>query len=108
MNLKHFIRFLLLYYFIYLIIIYLLIDRVLLCVLSWSRTCCVNQASLSSILPSAGIKGVCASTPLNYSVRGWRDGSAVNSTNCSSRGPTALPEVLSPIPSNHMVAHNHL
>jgi hypothetical protein len=24
------------------------------------------------------------------------------------RAPTALPEVLSSIPSNHMVAHNHL
>jgi hypothetical protein len=24
------------------------------------------------------------------------------------RGPTALPEVLSSIPSNHMVAHNYL
>jgi hypothetical protein len=32
----------------------------------------------------------------------WRDGSAVNST------LTALPEVLSSIPSNHMAAHNHL
>jgi hypothetical protein len=31
----------------------------------------------------------------------WRDGSAV-------RALTALPEVLSSIPSNHMVAHNHL
>jgi len=29
---------------------------------------------------------------------GWRDGSA----------PAALPELLSSIPSNHMVAHNHL
>jgi hypothetical protein len=34
--------------------------------------------------------------------RGWRDGSAVKSTDCS------LPEVLSSIPNNHMVAHNHL
>jgi len=24
------------------------------------------------------------------------------------RAPTALPEVLSSVPSNHMVAHNHL
>jgi hypothetical protein len=24
------------------------------------------------------------------------------------RAPTALPEILSSIPSNHMVAHNHL
>jgi hypothetical protein len=24
------------------------------------------------------------------------------------RAPTALPEVLSSIPSNHMIAHNHL
>jgi hypothetical protein len=24
------------------------------------------------------------------------------------RAPTALPEVMSSIPSNHMVAHNHL
>ena len=31
---------------------------------------------------------------------GWRDASAVKST--------ALPEVLSSIPGNHMVAHNHL
>jgi hypothetical protein len=29
---------------------------------------------------------------------GWRDGSAL----------TVLPEVLSLIPNNHMVAHNHL
>jgi hypothetical protein len=32
---------------------------------------------------------------------GWRDGSAVKSTDSSS-------EVLSSNPSNHMVAHNHL
>jgi hypothetical protein len=32
--------------------------------------------------------------------KGWRDGSV--------RALTALPEVLSSIPSNHMVAHNHL
>jgi hypothetical protein len=32
---------------------------------------------------------------------GWRDGSVVKSTNC-------LPEILSSIPSDHMVAHNHL
>ena len=32
---------------------------------------------------------------------GWRDGSVV-------RVLTAVPEVLSSIPSNHMVAHNHL
>jgi hypothetical protein len=31
----------------------------------------------------------------------WRDGLAVKST-------AALPKVLSSIPSNHMVAHNHL
>jgi hypothetical protein len=31
---------------------------------------------------------------------GWRDGSAVKSTDCSSR--------LSSIPSNHIVVHNHL
>jgi hypothetical protein len=34
--------------------------------------------------------------------RGWRDGSAGKST------LTTLPEVLSSIPSNHMVAHNHV
>jgi hypothetical protein len=34
-------------------------------------------------------------------VKGWRGGSAVKSM-------TALPEVLSSIPSNHMMAHNHL
>jgi hypothetical protein len=33
--------------------------------------------------------------------RGWRDDSLVKSTD-------ALPEVLSSIPRNHMVAHNHL
>jgi hypothetical protein len=33
-------------------------------------------------------------------INGWRDGSMVKST--------VLPEVLSLIPSNHMVAHNHL
>jgi len=33
--------------------------------------------------------------------RDWRDGSVV-------RALTALPEVLSSIPSNHVVAHNHL
>jgi hypothetical protein len=33
--------------------------------------------------------------------RDWRDGSVVKSTDC-------FPEVLSSIPSNHMVAHNHL
>jgi hypothetical protein len=32
---------------------------------------------------------------------GWRDGSVVKRL-------TALPEVLSSIPSNHMVAHNYL
>jgi hypothetical protein len=32
---------------------------------------------------------------------GWRDGSVVKSTGCSS-------EVLSLTPSNHRVAHNHL
>jgi hypothetical protein len=32
---------------------------------------------------------------------GWRDGSAVKSTDCSSEG-------MSSIPSNHMVTHNHL
>ena len=32
----------------------------------------------------------------------WRDGSVVKNTDCS------LPEVLSSVPSNHMVAHNHL
>jgi hypothetical protein len=32
---------------------------------------------------------------------GWRDGSV-------GRALTALPEVLSSIPNNHMVAHNHL
>ena len=31
---------------------------------------------------------------------GWRDGSVVKST--------GLPKVLSSIPGNHMVAHNHL
>jgi hypothetical protein len=31
---------------------------------------------------------------------GWKDGSAIKST--------VLPEVLSSIPSNHMVAHTHL
>jgi hypothetical protein len=47
----------------------------------------------------------------------WRDGQAVK--NCGEGGGagemahrlralTALPEVLSSIPSNHMVAHNHL
>ena len=67
-------------------------------------------------------------------MQGWRDGSAAKSTDCSSRGPeskshfvfkmdllgragemaqqlralTALPEVLSSIPSNHMVAHSLL
>ena len=34
-------------------------------------------------------------------VSGWRDGSEVNST-------ATPPEVLSSIPSNHMVTHNHL
>jgi hypothetical protein len=34
---------------------------------------------------------------------GWRDGSAVRST-----ALTALSEVLSLIPSNHIVIHNHL
>jgi hypothetical protein len=34
--------------------------------------------------------------------RGWRGGSA------GKRTLTALPEALSSIPSNHMVAHNHL
>jgi hypothetical protein len=34
-------------------------------------------------------------------VLGWRDAQWL-------RAPTALPEVLSSIPSNHMVAHNHL
>jgi hypothetical protein len=37
----------------------------------------------------------------NAETRGWRDGSQV-------RALTALPEILSSIPSNHMVAHNHL
>jgi hypothetical protein len=32
---------------------------------------------------------------------GWKDGSRL-------RALTALPEVLSSVPSNHMVAHNHL
>jgi hypothetical protein len=31
----------------------------------------------------------------------WREGSVVKSTDCSSKGPEF-------IPSNHMVAHNHL
>jgi hypothetical protein len=31
---------------------------------------------------------------------GWRDGSVVKSTDCSSKGPEFNP-------SNHMVAHNH-
>ncbi|XP_035293632.1 LOW QUALITY PROTEIN: H-2 class I histocompatibility antigen, Q10 alpha chain isoform X1 [Cricetulus griseus] len=34
-------------------------------------------------------------------IRGWRDGSEVKGTGCSSRGPEF-------IPSNHRVAHNHL
>ena len=36
--------------------------------------------------------------------RSWRDGSAVNSTDCSSKEQS---KVLSSYPSNHMVAHNH-
>jgi len=38
---------------------------------------------------------------LRKSTRVWRDGSRV-------RALAALPEVLSSIPSNHMVAYNHL
>ena len=53
----------------------------------------------------------------------WRDGLVVKSMGCSCKRPefgagemmaqrlralTAIPEVLSSIPSNHMVAHNHL
>jgi hypothetical protein len=37
---------------------------------------------------------------------GWRDGSAVKSTDYSSK--TALPKVLSSNPNNHMMAYNHL
>jgi hypothetical protein len=33
-------------------------------------------------------------------MRGWRDGSVVKSTDCSSEGPEFNP-------SNHIVAHNH-
>jgi hypothetical protein len=40
--------------------------------------------------------------PLKFSYGGWRDGSAVK------KALTALPEILSSIPSNHMVVHNHL
>jgi hypothetical protein len=39
---------------------------------------------------------------------GWRDASEVKRTEVKRlRGPD-LPEVLSSIPSHHMVAHNHL
>ena len=37
-----------------------------------------------------------------YNIRGLRDGSVVKST------LSVLPEVLSSVSSNHMVAHNHL
>ena len=47
---------------------------------------------------------------IKKTIRGWRDDSVTKNTGCSFRGPefTALPEVLSSIPSNHMAAHNHL
>jgi hypothetical protein len=40
-------------------------------------------------------------TCLKRQEQGWREGSVVKSSD-------ALPEVLSSIPSNHMMAHNHL
>jgi hypothetical protein len=43
-----------------------------------------------------GAKRACEETP----TEGWRDGSVIKSTDCSSKGPEL-------IPSNHMVAHNH-
>jgi len=39
---------------------------------------------------------------INKNVMGWKNGSVVKSTDCSSL------EILSSIPSNHMVTHNHL
>jgi hypothetical protein len=49
-------------------------------------------------------RGLISPNALKTSWWGWRDGSAVKSTNCSSR----VPEVLSSILSNRMVVHNHL
>jgi hypothetical protein len=43
----------------------------------------------------------CMKTPVLKQQKGWRDGSVVKAL-------TALPKVLSSIPGNHMVAHNHL
>jgi hypothetical protein len=40
-------------------------------------------------------------TAFRRELKGWRDGSAVKDT-------AVLPKVLSSIPSNHMVVHNHL
>jgi len=61
-----------------------------------------NKTRLSPWVIRAGDKHC---KPFHNSVKvlfwSWRGGSAV-------RALTALPEVLSSIPSNHMVAHNHL
>jgi hypothetical protein len=40
-------------------------------------------------------------TEVKNASRGWRDGSVVKSTDCSSRGPELNSH-------NHMVPHNHL
>ncbi|ERE78386.1 Lipogenin [Cricetulus griseus] len=49
-------------------------------------------------------------SPSHFLFPDWRktDGSGAGEMAQRLRALTALPEVLSSIPSNHMVAHNHL
>jgi len=59
----------------------------------------VRAGDLSSLSRTHIVEG--ENDPEVCSLISWRDGSVV-------RALTALPEVLSSIPSNHMVAYNHL
>ena len=80
-----------------------------LCALANAHVCVMHmtvslRAKEAIITPGARDTGDCDHLTWMQEMqpRGWRDGSVVKSTN------SALPEVLSSIPSNHMVAHNHL
>jgi hypothetical protein len=73
----------------------------------WTRWALNSQRSACLYLLSAGIKDMCC-LHLGYFVILKRHAAGAVKMAQRLRALTALPEVLSSIPSNHMVAHNHL
>jgi hypothetical protein len=68
-----------------------------------------QEGSLLDWRFSQGVSSPCPNwkiSELFYTLRNW--GSGAGGMAQRLRTPTVLPEVLSSIPSNHIVAHNHL